>query len=349
MKSIIYFAVGVTLTLTGMFGFWVASLGRYDGESSSWLADVYVVKESAARSITAPKVIVVSGSNAMFGIDSDNLSRLIGTPVLNMASHAGLPLPLLVDLSIEHVNSGDVVVAPLEFEYYRRDPTPSLFEATNVESWAPDYALSTVQRAALYFRSASMLRSARQLLAPIAPPETTDDVKHAVARNTARGVSIWSGYSAKSLKSNGDMLIEAPNTYHNEKRNYLSDYVNERAIQDIVEFKQRVENKGARFVLTWPVTMLTKTTDFRSAAKPAADALRAAIATYGLSLECDPVDFQFTPTLFADTEYHMSLEGAERRTVALAKCLTGRLQDIDPIDLVKKRRAEAAAYDQSED
>ncbi|MGO7779494.1 hypothetical protein ACC717_05100 [Rhizobium ruizarguesonis] len=347
MKQLISFAIGAAAVIGTMFWLWTASLGSYRELSSYWIPEMYTVKARAAESVTGPKIIIMSGSNALFGLDSQALAQMIGKPVVNMASHAGLPFGFLAEEVMPHVNPGDTVVAPLEFEYYRRDSAPSDFEIINMESWGHGYAVSTPLRAAAYFRSTSMLRALRDYLSPIPPPPPAsfDRVMAAATANARRGIATWKGYSAESVTSYGDMLVDEPSAYDDEDRNYITAPPRRDALREIASVKEEVEAKGATFFLTWPVFWTNPKFDLASQdARSSTDQLVSDLAGYGVPMHCDPVDFGFAKPLFFNTEYHLSLEGAERRTVALGNCLTGKREE-HPMVLVDRRRHQAASYD----
>lgn len=79
----------------------------------------------------APRVILVGGSNLMFGVDSAVLEEALGVPVVNMGVFGGLGLLAPLDVILPHVQPGDTVVlvpeyemlftglAPFDKDYYR--------------------------------------------------------------------------------------------------------------------------------------------------------------------------------------------------------------------------------------
>ena len=79
----------------------------------------------------APRVILVGGSNLMFGVDSAVLEDALGLPVVNMGVFGGLGLLAPLDVILPHVQPGDTVVlvpeyemlftglAPFDKDYYR--------------------------------------------------------------------------------------------------------------------------------------------------------------------------------------------------------------------------------------
>ena len=89
MKRISLFIKSAVLTAVIIPLLYVFSLGGYE-RAEHWLSDVYFAKEYRAAHIVEPKVIIVSGSNSLFGFDSKTLENLIGKPVVNLAGHAAL-------------------------------------------------------------------------------------------------------------------------------------------------------------------------------------------------------------------------------------------------------------------
>lgn len=64
----------------------------------------------------APRVILVGGSNLMFGVDSAVLEDALGLPVVNMGVFGGLGLLAPLDVILPHVRPGDTVVLVPEYE-----------------------------------------------------------------------------------------------------------------------------------------------------------------------------------------------------------------------------------------
>ncbi|MGO6879484.1 hypothetical protein ACC734_16845 [Rhizobium ruizarguesonis] len=351
MKTIISFLVGAMLVVGAQYWLWRNSLGSYNHLASYWIQDLYTLKGQVAANTTSPKILIMSGSNAMFGIDSRLLASIIGKPVVNMATHGGLSFDFLTKQVLPHVKGGDIVVVPLEFEYYRRDPNPSDFEIINMESWAPNYVTDDFVRSIAFFRSSSMLKALRDYLAPepLPPHGSLDDILARADINSRRGVAKWDGYSVESANAYGDMLIDQPSSL-----TWWQSYMVNRPprtgfLRELVSFRDAVEAKGATLFLTWPTQMRNPKFFLPSvmADKPIG-ILKNALSEYGLQMHCDPVSFHFKPQLFFNTEYHLGLEGAERRSIALAECLTGKTTGLDPASLAQELRHRANGYDQKE-
>lgn len=90
---------------------------------SQWIYDAYEKKEGIAKSIKEEKVVIVAGSNALFGIDSKMLSKAMGLPVVNYGVNAGIELPLTLFMAQKVIGTGDTVIMPLEYPMYSYDGT----------------------------------------------------------------------------------------------------------------------------------------------------------------------------------------------------------------------------------
>ncbi len=61
-------------------------------------------------SIDEPKIVVIGGSSVPFGVDSVLLEEAVGMPVVNFGLYATLGTKMMLDLSLDAIKEGDVVV-----------------------------------------------------------------------------------------------------------------------------------------------------------------------------------------------------------------------------------------------
>lgn len=86
-------------------------------EREEYLAEWIQAKESISQGLPAPKIVLLSGSNTLFGIDAEQMEQKLKIPVLNMGLHAGMgEYVFYAGKSVLH--AGDVVILPLEYSYY---------------------------------------------------------------------------------------------------------------------------------------------------------------------------------------------------------------------------------------
>ncbi len=87
----------------------------YDRANSPSIYDNVFVAELGHKydrlcAITEPKIAVVGGSSVAFGLDSELLSRYTGMEVVNFGLYATLGSKVMLDLSLNQMNPGDVVI-----------------------------------------------------------------------------------------------------------------------------------------------------------------------------------------------------------------------------------------------
>jgi len=76
-------------------------------------------KNFLAHEMLSPKIIVDSGSNGLFGINSKILEDELGLPVINLSDMAGVPLSHKFDRLECIANKEDIIILPLEYHYYK--------------------------------------------------------------------------------------------------------------------------------------------------------------------------------------------------------------------------------------
>ncbi len=95
-------------------------------KSSQWVWDVSKKKEHYAATLQSKKLVLVSGSNALFGVDSVMLSKAFGYPVVNDAVNAGIGLPSILMQGQRIIRENDIVILPLEYPLYSYDGKPGI-------------------------------------------------------------------------------------------------------------------------------------------------------------------------------------------------------------------------------
>ena len=117
-------ALGLLLPTLGWLTGLAAQLGT-PTPSSRWVFEAYEKKTRAALATPPPRVLIVAGSNALFGLDLPSLSRAWGRPVVNMAVNAGLGLPYILWQARQVARAGDMILLPLEYSLLVDDDRPN--------------------------------------------------------------------------------------------------------------------------------------------------------------------------------------------------------------------------------
>jgi len=116
------------------------SLGRPDTVDAMHIGQWYELKDRALASQPSPRIIVVGGSSALYGIDGARLSEATSWPVVNYATHAALPLDYHLDRALEVAEPGDILLLNLEFGMLARSE-PNVVSTHFFLEQDPDYLL----------------------------------------------------------------------------------------------------------------------------------------------------------------------------------------------------------------
>ncbi|MEP7108252.1 MAG: hypothetical protein ABI760_09715 [Ferruginibacter sp.] len=109
IKSILFFLIIAMAIILIPFFFKNASAG-----SSDYMAAI-IDKHRRIDIITSPKIILGGGSNLAFGIDSKELEKTFGMPVVNMGLHAGLGLAFILNELKYSIKENDIVFLSIEY------------------------------------------------------------------------------------------------------------------------------------------------------------------------------------------------------------------------------------------
>lgn len=75
-------------------------------------------KHQRAASLSGPRVLLVGGSNVAFGVDSPELERRLGLPVVNLGLHASLGLEFMLREAEALARDGDRIILSPEYEQF---------------------------------------------------------------------------------------------------------------------------------------------------------------------------------------------------------------------------------------
>lgn len=107
---------------------WLAAVAIQLGnptQQTEWLDGIYKIKEAAALRLNEPKILIISGSNSLFGLDSSLLSARWAHPVVNGGVHAGLGASYILHRSKQSLRADDIVILALEYSMFQADGEPS--------------------------------------------------------------------------------------------------------------------------------------------------------------------------------------------------------------------------------
>jgi hypothetical protein len=105
----LYFAVGLLLVITLRL---LLPIPLSDYQRS------YFMKRELLELKHKPSLVMIGGSNVIFGFDSGMLSDSLGVPVINAGLVRGMGLKFMLDFASRYLRSGDVLMICPEYEHF---------------------------------------------------------------------------------------------------------------------------------------------------------------------------------------------------------------------------------------
>ena len=343
-KRFIFVVVGVLLVLltvyVGVFEFSVHKGNKY----ASWVKNMYQYKDYVADRIEGKKIILASGSNSLFGINSLAIEKTTGLKVANLAVHANLGLNFLYYKIEQHINDNDIVILPLEFDYYYRQNESGEFYSHIMQWGYYDYLLKLSLFDYLVFITNVQKRSILAMAinkvsydvfgkinassVGLSDGDVLDDMKKIFKSGEGH---IWKGYSHKSLNLYGDINIDVSGPtvdvmkLHSNGIPYLENLeISKSFVSGYHKIKRMVDKKQGKLILTWPVTIKNKMLDMsKTNHRLKVEKFTNKLSNKYIEIFCELSDFNLDVKYFHDTYYHLNKRGAILRSSNLAKCING--------------------------
>jgi hypothetical protein len=263
----------------------------------------------------SPRVILVGGSNLMFGVDSERLEESVGITVANMGVFGGLGLLAPLEVILPHVRKGDTVVlvpeytllftglAPFEKEYYR------WFLAVDpAAAWRFYYSRQKLQ----VLMSDFLLLVRDKIGALFVIPFKGN---HSLAGN---GYMRYLQVVNRFGDGSEEIRPAAPDQLAGLNNTYKGDAFKPEVVDQLNEFTARLEERGARVLLTFGVFP-----DGEYALnRVLIDATAAQLKRDGrFEVLGRPQDFLYPYSSFSDSVNHLRAPARTLRTRRLAELL----------------------------
>ncbi len=321
MRYLLIFCGTLAAIIVAWFAAFFAACGSYVPRGELWLGELLARKHEIAARIESPKILIVSGSSALFGFSAEQLEVELGIPAVNYGTHQGLSLEFQLYNATRHLQPGDTVVLPLQYQTYlqNRDLTQRTvdycmnFDAQFMRqlSWPVIKSILGTRVECLADGIAARLTGAR-------PPR----VRHSV-------------YSAEHLSSRGDLLSNTPENRDPEAHRRFAKMLPETRVTQIVAdtallrmFEGTIrqwQRRGIRVIGTYSTTLY-----FREYRRPEYLAgfaeLRRFYEKAGAEFVGSPFDFMHDQSMFFDSRHHPTAAGRRLNTLRLATHLRPLLE-----------------------
>lgn len=263
-----------------------------------------VAKHARLHALGSPKVVVIGGSNATFGIDSEVLEKALCKPVVNMSLHAGLGFRFMAEEIRGTLGKGDLVIASLEHmafhqpEQYRDIHMITVDRFPQAMQFIPWYRRPSVTLGILVLRT----QAAWKVLSGQWKDDSPDPV-----------------YRADGFTERGDII-----SHHGlpmrpigriQASTYFMPYIVPEFWDLAGQIRDETKRAGAQLVFSWPVNARS------SYRQEFHEAMGAGLLAHGYTIVGEPDDYAFPDTAFYDTHQHLRAHGRQVRTALMVRDL----------------------------
>lgn len=264
-------------------------------------------KDSLLKNTPSPRIIFIGGSNLSFGLNSQMIKDSLGLNPINTAINASLGLMYMLEHSLPYIKKGDIVVVAPEYSNYFGDAA---------------YGREEMFRTALDVEGLKGLStlSCRQFYnaLPFIP-------KYCLSKfsvNEYRGFVADKIYSRNSFNKYGDVNAHWDMKATKVKPNGgFSAEVNEDVIPALQNYQAQLQQIGARLFVSFPGYQ--EASYNKSKSKLIGVELR--FKHTGIAVLGSPLRYTMPDSLIFNTVYHLTRQGAVRRTTLLIEDLRNAL------------------------
>lgn len=283
---------------------------------SQWVWDAYQKKEQLSQKIERPKLVIVAGSNALFGVDSKILSKAYDLPVLNDGVNAGIGLPTILSMARRVIHPHDCVIVPLEYPLYSYDGKAGVQMIDFVLSRVPALFLQLSLQEQLYIlwhiSFDRVLKGYR------------DDSQVPITKGlySAMHIDVYGDQNETEIRYQKPYLEELRREHINKAEKYAKTFDREAIgwsyLEAFVEWCRARDVK----VIFMPSTLMWDSS-YKSDSKEHAfySQLPQEVRKRGWQYVGDPYDYMYESGLYFNTKYHLIDRGRVIRTEQMIKDL----------------------------
>lgn len=300
--------VSIGIIVSMFFIFLAYLLSSKNFGNNDFPANLLNEHRKIAENIKKSKILVISGSNSLFGVDTEKISKELNYPVINLGTNVALRLDYILGDAKRSLQQGDIVILPLEYRIYFDD---SFSEVRLVQIWQNDRQ---------YFDNMPFIDKI-QLLYSI--PFNLE--KEVIKTFIEKSIKNERPLEYMIVNKNGDSI----NTLEVKKKsiNIIDPfdknkiYLDEKTKETIIDFLNYCKEKNVRVFATYPAYYY-KQKYFDGYNLEQINKINDFWKEQDVIILGQYTDFIYTDKNdFYDHEYHLNIKGREKRTEKLIELL----------------------------
>lgn len=236
------------------------------------------------------KIIIISGSNGAFGLNSRMINKVFDMPVVNTSSTADIGVRMQFEIYKEFMHKGDIVVLTPEYGggYDRLYGGSALLRV--ISTFLPKAYLKISLRQWIYVYKYIGIHFDNAI-------------------NTINDMEFDGPYSDKYLNEFGDVECKRP---HKDTMESIS--INGEVVEAYIAYLKSIfsyaDQKGINLILLPPTL---REFEFKALNKQI-DSISYILKSNNICFSASPSRYSYPDSLYFDTPYHMTEEGANKRT-----------------------------------
>lgn len=311
-KSFIVYFIGFLIIITSMiYPFLIYIQLGVPTESSRYIEEWFDKKISYADTIIDPKILIVSGSNTLFGVSAQAIELKYNIPTVNMGSHAGLGMEYIFYQVKQILNPGDIVIIPLEYSHY--------IASEELNETFIDYIMA---RDVGYLNNKNLISKVK-FLSAVQPGRVGSGIKEKFILTEKK----IGKYDAKYLNRNGDMTNYTQQLnlnglllkMHTGVFQGISDITPD-SKQCLLNFIEYCEMNKIKLLATYP-PFLYQNENFSGNDLVMIENIKKFWQENNIPVLGEYKEFIYDIDNFYDTIYHLNVQGKEKNTARLIKYL----------------------------
>jgi len=262
--------------------------------------NAYRIKKTLLQKSVSPKIILIGGSNVLYGIDSEKIEKIYGRPVINMAINANIGLRFMLESIKPYLGRNDIIIISPEYEqfygsafYGKQALINNLTDS--IEDFKYIDSLKSRFQVLIYCQALIMSRVNKLIY--------------------GKQAFLYNGYN---LNEFGDIVFDKTNT-KNKVFAYKSisegKHINNDVISYLVSYEAYASNRSVKAIFSFPFIP----SDYYDINIKSIEQVYEILSANNLKVLSHPKEFTAPSYYFYDTVYHLNAFGRAKRTDLIIK------------------------------
>jgi len=252
--------------------------------------------QSLKNDTSVSRIIIIGGSNATFGVNSEMLSKELSINVINYSLHAGFGLNFILNKTEDYIKSGDIIILIPEYQHFFDD---YYFGEEILARYLVNGNIKDLNCFSINQMNYQFLNILRMLTHKIQLFDK--DNNHII-------------YSRRNFNKYGDFIGHLNLITDKEKKimsqNMNNSKLNNNSFKKIKSYSKFLIKNSATLYISYPsIQHETYLKNLNQINK-----IHRTLLNSDLILIDEPVEYTFADSLLYDSPYHLNWKGREIRT-----------------------------------